>query len=263
MGIVQKERVNQFDGLYNFRDIGGQETKDGRRMKKGVLFRSDELSRLSQQDIENMKHLQIKLICDLRTPSEQKSKPSRIKQKHGVELVNISIHDKSQEFTHFEFFKFLVGKSHTIDFEKIMKEMYQNIAFSSCHEIKQVIQLLSEQKNVPALIHCTGGKDRTGYIAALIQLLVGIPYEVVRDDYLFSNELIGPRMKKVEKFIRWMSLFQASPERIKPMLEVRPEYLDEVYYKIVEKYGNVEAYLLQACHLEKRSIQNLKQLVLE
>lgn len=60
-----------------------------------------------------------------------------------------------------------------------------------------------------------------------------------------------------------MSLFQVSPERIKPMLEVRFEYLDEVYDEIIEKYGDVEAYLLQACHLEKKSIRNLKQLVLE
>ncbi len=56
---------------------------------------------------------------------------------------------------------------------------------------------------------------------------------------------------------------QASPERIKPMLEVRPEYLDEIYYEIIEKYGDVEVYLIQACNIERRSIQNLKQLVLE
>ncbi|MFJ8259271.1 tyrosine-protein phosphatase [Peribacillus asahii] len=263
MGIMEKEVIRQFDGVYNFRDIGGRETIDGNRMKTGVLFRSDELSRLSKQDIEKMKRLQLKLICDLRTPNEQKSRPGRIKPEHGVELVSISMYDKSQEFTHFEFFKFLVGKSNTINFEEIMKEMYRNMAFSSCNEIQEVIQLLSEQKHVPALIHCTGGKDRTGYIAAIIQLLVGVSYETVLNDYLFSNDVIGPRMKKMERFIRWMSLFQASPERIKPMLEVRRDYLDDVYYGIIDKYGDIETYLCQACKVQQNSLLNLKHLLLE
>ncbi|MGG3798502.1 tyrosine-protein phosphatase [Metabacillus fastidiosus] len=59
--------LNQFDKLYNFRDIGGYKTKDGSHMKSGVLFRSDQLSKLSESDIEKLKQLDIKLICDLRT----------------------------------------------------------------------------------------------------------------------------------------------------------------------------------------------------
>ncbi|WP_028401657.1 tyrosine-protein phosphatase [Ectobacillus panaciterrae] len=263
MKNLEKELLRQFDGLYNFRDIGGGETLNGRKMKTGILFRSDELSRLSQKDLEKIKLLNIKSICDLRTPREQRSKPSRIKSEHGIQLINISIHDKSQEFTHLEFFKFLVGKSSTIDFKKIMKDLYYNMAFTSSIQINEVVTLLSEQKNLPALIHCTGGKDRTGFISAVIQLLVGVPYQTVLDDYLFSNELIAPRMKKVEKFIRWMSLFQISPDRIKPMLEVRREYLDEIYNDIMEKYGTVEDYLCQACNVQQSSLENLKHLLLE
>ncbi|MEZ2737600.1 tyrosine-protein phosphatase [Aneurinibacillus aneurinilyticus] len=263
MKPFEKELLHQFDGLYNFRDIGGVKTLNGRKMKTGVLFRSDELSRLSHQDLEKISQLNIKSICDLRTSREQKSKPSRIGVEQGIKIINISIHDKSQEFTRLEFFKFLVSKSSTIDFEKIMRDLYYNMAFVSHGQINKVITLLSEQNNVPALIHCTGGKDRTGFISAVIQLLVGVPYQTVLNDYLLSNDLIAPRMKKVEKFIRWMSLFQVSPDRIKPMLEVRHEYLDDIYNEIKRKYGSIENYLCQACHVEQNRLQNLKYLLLE
>lgn len=167
------ENIYQFENLYNFRDIGGFKTKDGCHVKTGILFRSDELSRLSQKDVESFHQINIKSICDLRTLQEQQSKVSRIQTGKEIQLLNVSIHDKSREFTHLEFFKFLVSKSNTIDFEKIMKEMYDHMAFGCYKEINEVITFLSNQKSLPALIHCTGGKDRTGFISALIQLLVG------------------------------------------------------------------------------------------
>jgi len=102
-----------------------------------------------------------------------------------------------------------------------MKEMYEHMAFGCHKEIREILIFLSNETNIPALIHCTGGKDRTGFVSAIIQLLVGVPYESVINDYLVSNQLIATRMKKVETFIRWMSLFQVSSERIKPILEVQ------------------------------------------
>ncbi|MGG0381451.1 tyrosine-protein phosphatase [Priestia filamentosa] len=108
-----------FEKLHNFRDIGGLKTKDGRKMRDGLLFRLEELSRLSTNDIENFHQLKIKSICDLRTPIEQKSKVSRIQSNENVQVLKVSIHDKRREFTRFEFFKFLVTKPNTINFEDI------------------------------------------------------------------------------------------------------------------------------------------------
>lgn len=262
MRVIDENPV-KFDGLYNFRDIGGFITNDGRVMKKGVLFRSDELSRLSVKDIDVFNHLKIKLICDLRTDQERKSKPSKFSSGHTIKVMNISIQDRSQEFTRFEFFKFLVSNSTSINFETIMKDMYYNMAFVNNSKINEVITLLSEQDHLPALIHCTGGKDRTGFISALIQLMVGVPYHKVMEEYLYSNHLIEPKMKKAEKMIRWMSLFQVSSERIKPMLEVRREYLDDIYKEIINQYGDIETYLCDGCSIKQQSISRLKNMLLE
>lgn len=262
MRVIGENPV-KFDSLYNFRDIGGFITNDGRVMKKGVLFRSDELSRLSVKDIDVFNHLKIKLICDLRTDQERKSKPSKFSSGHTIKVMNISIQDRGQEFTRFEFFKFLVSNSTSINFETIMKDMYYNMAFVNNSKINEVITLLSEQDHLPALIHCTGGKDRTGFISALIQLMVGVPYHKVMEEYLYSNHLIEPKMKKAEKMIRWMSLFQVSSERIKPMLEVRREYLDDIYKEIINQYGDIETYLCDGCSIKQQSISRLKNMLLE
>ncbi|PLS18014.1 protein-tyrosine-phosphatase [Bacillus sp. M6-12] len=260
--FTQKQEY-EFDGLYNFRDIGGFTTESGLKMKKGVLFRSDELSRLSKADLQRFSELGIKLICDLRTSQEQKSKPSRIGLYQNVLVKNISIHDKSQEFTRFEFFKFLVGRSGNIDFEQIMRAIYANMANNCSQQIQEIIMLLSDEENLPALIHCTGGKDRTGFIAALIQLLAGVPYQTVLDEYLFSNELIGPRMRKVERFVRWVSLFQISPDRLKPILEVRHEYLDDIFMDILKSHGSIETYLCQFCNISEEMLASFRNLLLE
>lgn len=262
MKAVAREAVKQFDGLYNFRDLGGLQTEDGRTMKSGVLFRSDELSRLTSSDLEKLQKLDLQLICDLRTPNERKSKPDRIPQNQGIRIVHVPINHGSQDFSRLQFFKFLAGKSSGLDFEKLIKDFYQKMAFERTGQINEIITLLADNRNWPALIHCTGGKDRTGYISALIQLLVGVPYQKVLDDYLFSNDLIQPRMKKIERYIRWMSLFQVSPERIKPLLEVRREYLDEIHTDILKKYGSIEEYLGQACGIDQSALRNLKELLL-
>lgn len=85
-------------------------------------------------------------------------------------------------------------------FEQMMKYMYHHMAFSSKDKIKEIFCLLSDAGNVPALIPCTGGKDCTGFVTAIIQLFLGVHYESVMMDYLYSNERMGPKMKKIEKF---------------------------------------------------------------
>ncbi|MBN6889430.1 protein-tyrosine phosphatase [Cytobacillus horneckiae] len=257
------EMIEKFDGIYNFRDIGGLVTENGQRMKSGVLFRSDELSRLSARDIEIFGELNIHLICDLRTASEQKSKPSKMQAENGVQLVNVSINDKSWEITHLDLFKFLFRQSNDIDFEAIMLDMYRYMAFGCQKEIKTIFNLITEQDNLPALVHCTGGKDRTGFISSLIQSAVGVPYETVSAQYLHSNELIGPRMTKIETALRWMSLFRLKPEQIKPVLEVRQAYLNKAYDAIFEKYRSMDDYLREECRIEDETLQKLRDIMLE
>ncbi|SFJ14743.1 tyrosine-protein phosphatase [Thermoflavimicrobium dichotomicum] len=264
MNTVERDVAKQFDGLSNFRDIGGLMTHDGRTMKSGVLFRSDELSRLTSNDLEKLKQFNIKVICDLRTPKECKSKPARIPHNEGIRIVNVPIHHhETQEVSRLKLFGFLFGKSGGDDFDHFNREYYRRMAFECTAPINEIITLISEEKNLPALIHCNAGRDRTGYISALIQLLVGVPYETVLDDYLLTNRFYEQRLNKFIRYMRWMTLFQVSPDRMKHILQARREFLDEVIDEILKKYGSIEGYLIEACGIDQSCIRNLQQLLLE
>lgn len=257
------KKAFQFDKLYNFRDIGGLKTKDGKIMKSGILYRSDDISRLTSNDMAALEGYNLRVICDLRTVNERKSKSYDIPQHWGLRVVQVPIHHGSQDFTRFQFFRFLVGKSNDIDFEKMIRDFYHCMVTERTAEIKEVFTLVAQAGHVPALIHCTGGKDRTGFIAALIQLVVGVPHETVIEQYLLSNTLVKPRMKKVERFIRWMSLWQVSPERIKPMLVVRREYLEEALDYILQQDGSIENYLIKTCGIEESTLKALQSMLVE
>lgn len=254
--------VKHFEKITNFRDIGGLQTQDGRMMKKGILFRSGEPSRLTAKDLEKLAAFNLKLICDLRTPNERKSRVMPTKQSRTIRIVNIPIYQHEEDYTRFEFFMLMMKTAKTIDFEKMMKDFYRRIAFESMPQIRQVITLLCEGTDIPALIHCAGGKDRTGVIAALIQLLAGVPRDTVTADYMISNSLTEARMKRAAAFLRYTSLFRLTHDRLKPLLEVRRDFLEDVLDEILSKYGSIEAYLIEGCGISEHSLHKLKEFLL-
>ncbi|OAS86755.1 MULTISPECIES: tyrosine-protein phosphatase [Metabacillus] len=260
---IETKKDYTFEKLYNFRDIGGVQIDDGRWMKAGVLYRSDDISRLSKTDLVLLQEIGLKLICDLRTVNERKSKMYHIPQNWGTGFKHIPIYHDSQDLSYREFFRLLIGKSKELNFEEMIHEFYQCMVNERKAEIKEVITSIANNENVPALIHCTGGKDRTGFLSALIQMYLGVPYETVIDQYLRSNVLVGPRMKKVERFIRVMSMYRISSDRIKPLLIVNIDYLDNAVKSILNQYNSVETYLIKGCGIDESSLLNLKKMMIE
>ncbi|MFA7228593.1 MAG: tyrosine-protein phosphatase, partial [Melioribacteraceae bacterium] len=91
--------------------------------------------------------------------------------------------------------------------------------------------------------------------------LAGVSRADVMEDYLSSNRFIEERTKSIIRFLRFMSLFRISKEKLKPMLEVRADYLDEVLNEIFKSYGSVEEYLIVKCGVERNSIDNLLKII--
>ncbi|CEG28344.1 tyrosine-protein phosphatase [Bacillus sp. B-jedd] len=260
---MQTTKEFVFEKIHNFRDIGGLPTSDGRRMKSGLLYRSDELSRLSGMDLAKLESLGLKMICDLRTVHEQKSRPDRIPGHWGIKEVHIPIYHGSQDFTHMEFIKFLNTNPKSIDFADIIRDFYECLVKERTEEIRKVFELAAGEENLPALIHCTGGKDRTGFLSALFQQLAGVPRDIITKQYLLSNERVGAKMKKTGRMIRMMSLYRIPIEKIQPMLAVNEKHLDYALGYILEEYGSVEAYLHQGCGIKQDSINKLKRMLVE
>lgn len=260
---MNNTRYINLDNAYNFREIGDLAAGSGRKLRKGILFRSDELSKLSYRDREIFERLGIKSIIDLRGVKEREKKQDRIPEKLKIDIRNIPIDHKNQDLKQIQFFLFLIQKSKDFDFEKYIKEHYFGTAFECTSQIKEILTYLSDERNLPSLIHCTVGKDRTGFLAALIQLLAGVDRNVVLEEYMATNRFIGPRVKQIVRMIRILSLFRASIEQIQPLLEVRPDYLNNVLDELFRKYGSVEKYLVDGCGMETAVVDKLKNLITE
>lgn len=258
-----KETDNTFKGICNFRDIGGFILPNGFMMRQEQFFRSDELSGLSPKDWELLRNLRVKCILDLRAPSERTSKTYNIPYGMSMRLVHIPILSEEKDMSRWQLFCFMVREGRKLDFEEYMHKFYYRLAFERNKQIHQVIMRLSNVKNLPALIHCTGGKDRTGFIAAVLQLLAGVPREKVIESYLATNEVSAPRIEKIAKHIGWMSLWQISPERLQPMLEARREYLDKVFDEIFSRYDSIEEYLMKSCGVKESCLLRLRSLLVE
>jgi protein-tyrosine phosphatase len=252
------------DGVYNFRDIGGHPARNGRRMKLGILFRSDDLAKLTKKDIESLRGLNLKTICDLRGKNERTSSPDHVPAALGIRSVNIPIFSPHQDPGRVQrLLFFLRGKFKGMDFEKVVQDLYHAMAIEHVAQIREVICLVSDERNLPALIHCTGGKDRTGFVAALIQLLVGVPRPVVLDDYLLSNKFIATQMARFARYIRVLSLFRLSTERMRPVLEARREYLEGILDELINTHGSIENYCRNACAISPEMLAGLRGLLLE
>jgi protein-tyrosine phosphatase len=254
-------RFIKLEGTSNFREIGGLKTQTG-ELKSGILFRSDELFYLTANDLSHLEKLGIKLIIDLRTPNERKSKPDNFPDSCKIRIINIPFFHQKRDLNQMQIAWFLITNSKKINFEKLIIEHYMNNAFERAKEVGMVLTLISDEHNLPALIHCKAGKDRTGLIAALIQMLAGVPRETIFEEYLATNKFMKQKMEAAEKIIRRMSFFRISPDRIKPLLEVRREYLETVIDEILLRYGSIENYLISSCEVKSNTVEKLKSIIL-
>jgi protein-tyrosine phosphatase len=232
-------------------------------MKAGLLFRSAELSGLSGEDLRELRRLNVRLICDLRTPRERRINRSRIPLDSGIRIVNVALHPHTGDFPRLRLFRFLFSHSGRAAFQKFIREYYRTFAFERTERIKEVMTLLADEENLPALIHCKAGRDRTGFIAALLQLLAGVPRAAVLEEYLLTNRYYEPNIDQSTRYVRWLSLFRVPAAQVREIMQARSDYLEEVLDELCRRYGSVEGYLRQACGLEHEQIENLRLMLLE
>lgn len=258
------ENLSPFEKLSNFRDIGGLNTLTGRVMKAGLVYRSDELSRLTVGDVARLRGYGIRLICDLRSPKEVRRQPARRLSGEAVRVVNIPLLDPvTHEVSRKALLGFLIGADGADRFHEFSRNYYHHLAFEQTSRVGEVIRLLAEEENLPALIHCSAGKDRTGFVAALIQLLAGVPYEQAREEYLKTNDYFRPRVDRFIQVMRVFTLRQISTERMRLVMMAHGEHLDRVHGGILSRYGSMEGYLRDACGVDAAALRRFQARLLE
>ncbi len=251
--------------VHNFRDFGGYRARNGALVKRGVLFRSASLADATGEDLGKIFACGIRTVCDLRTHRERAGKPYPIPAGSQARCVHLPIKVKhhNESWILLRLFSLVFGKARRMDFSEALTDIYQELVTDFRPEFSQVLKLVSEKSNLPVLIHCTGGKDRTGIACALIQSALGIPAESVEYDYLLSNDRLQTLKTDMLRKLRFLFLLGVTGSKFLPLLEARREYLDAAYGRIKNEYGTVEDYIRHGLGLSEAERCSLNALLLE
>lgn len=249
----------------NLRDIGGYQTQDGRLIKSGLVFRSNQLARISAADQEKIAALGLKNDYDLRRPDERDSAPDALPANVNNIWLNVVADSKGPKLPQFAWLiqnpreaneAWGDGKMET-RFVNAYRDFVSLPSAQQCY--RRLFSDLADEKNLPALYHCTSGKDRTGWATAALLSLLGVPRDQVYADYLLSNDIMLPGYKRsIDGFER----SGGQPAILNSMLGVKPEFLDAAFDEVSTKYGTIENYFSQALQIDAAGQQALKERLL-
>jgi len=262
-----------FESLTNFRDFGSYTTLSGNKVKKGFLFRSDAPCNLSddeQQLLTNFFH--INTVVDLRSRSEIEGEPDRLPS--SVQWISIPAKAKLAEaaseskklqgrLTTYE--RLLLGRN--TEFEHMESKMIEMMrSFISDEENRKVygnlLNTYISYGTQPILQHCRGGKDRTGFGVALIQMILGISWDDIMAEYLLSNSLKEKETKTKMAQYRSIVSDEILLDSLHSMLVVKEDYLLAAFDEIEKLYGNFDNYLVEGLNFSKEKQNQLQSMYL-
>ena len=256
--LIISERRLPLQGAVNFRDLGGYATATGQRLKWGKVFRSDHLSNLTEGDIDFLKRLKIRCVCDFRTSTEARRRPDRYPGNGPGEHLHLPIDNLKADPTEL-FQKLKKGDTSWLTKEFLIEGYILNIEeFASVWG--EVFKHLADPGYLPLVFHCTGGKDRAGTCAALILLSLGVPEKTVIHDHGLSNVYIRDVVNGL------YAKFEAAGierEKISPYFSAPRYCIEALLAHLHEKYGSPIAYLKSKAGVTEEMLEKIRGQLLE
>ena len=257
-------------GLPNTRDLGGMVMENGAVIRKDRLIRSGALGRILPEDLEILKGHALSLIEDFRTSQEIEENPDR--PCPGISYIRIPIIEDMEMGLSREKSLDDVLFSGQVPFMKneetaaaFMKGIYRNFASSpfSQKQYAKFFDLLASREEGAVLFHCTAGKDRAGFAAAMLLEVLGASRETVMEDYMATSVFLKDMTealleRKAPKEVRsrdFDAAFMAA-------MGTRREYLAAIYEYAGEAWGSFDAYLEKAIGLTEDKRERLRSLYL-
>lgn len=238
------------EGASNCRDLGGIPTVDGRRLRRGLLFRSDSLAELTDADFTQLAAIGLRTVCDLRHESERVRKPNRLPDGMAIRQHAIGFFPTGAE----NLIPSLGPHSDELAVHSTLAGYYRRFPLDNAGNYSRMFDALLEPDALPALIHCTSGKDRTGFGIALILMALGVSREDIVADYLLSN--LAPRD------LRFMVPTGVPDAALSALMKVRADYLEASFAAIDEHWPDEQCFLEQALDLDEAAIRRLRELML-
>jgi protein-tyrosine phosphatase len=172
--LITAERRLPLQGPDNFRDLGGYATADGRRVRWGRLYRSNDLSGLTPDDLEYLSRIGLKLVCDFRSDRERSQKPDRAIEPEPPLSLDLPVDAEGVDPGALQE-KIRTGGIAALGTEKLMRTAYRSFVSDYSARWAVMLRRLAQPQSLPALVHCTAGKDRTGFAAHDEPLPRGLP----------------------------------------------------------------------------------------
>ena len=250
----------------NLRDIGGYETRDGATVVQGLVYRSNQLAPISPDDMKKFAELGIKNDYDLRTEAERTPLPDELPP--GVNNVWLNVLKDASGSAPTNLLALLQDpKEGNRAFgdgkiEATFVKSYRDFVSlpSAKTAYRELFISLADQNKLPALFHCTTGKDRTGWAAAALLTLLDVPKETVLKDYLRSNDYTLPLYKEViDAFVDG----GGEPSIPQAIFGVKEEYLEASFDEMQTKYGTIENYFFEALGIDATTKKKLRDMYLE
>lgn len=267
--FTEDKRHVSLDGQSNFRDIGGYETEDGRRVNWGEVYRSGELHKLSDSDVAKLDALGIKAVASFLTEREIEAR-GHDRLPEGVREIPLPM-----EAGNMGDLAAVVSEARgTGDFSKVPVEFNPEIHRLLITEAREyyarLIRELADPNNRPMVYHCSHGVHRTGTATAILLSALGVPWDAVREDYLLSNKY---RHEEINRRINELQLLAADTLLVEPdqvdMTNIRafyilqPDYIDASLDEAITQYGSMENYVRKGLGITDTELANLREQLLE
>eukprot|EP00796_Vickermania_ingenoplastis_P010620 gene10620-7380_t len=240
-------------GTKNLRDLGGYKGAGGKETRWGVVYRGDQLSAVDEEDAADIlvDQYHVRRTYDLRGTNEAANKPYKIRdvERIPVPMPINSVYDRYAAVKP-------VTKTHV---QQLMRELAEFLVSKfaiSAGEVLHDIALRGVSDEEGVLIHCTLGKDRTGFVCFLLLKILGVSDEEVLEDYLMTNKYISPPQAQGNRRQSYALAFDGQ-ETLQTFYSASPEFLESLRLAIEER-GGIEKFAVEDMGLSHGDLDKLR-----
>ena len=248
-------------GATNFRSLGGLPAAGGRRIRPHALMRADRLAGLDERDWHALAGAGLATVCDLRSEAERTEHPNAIPVGLGVQALECEVNNDLRADPSLG--RLMLDDPSARGAEQVMIEIYRRFPGYMGATLTRVVDRLVAG-GAPMLVHCSAGKDRTGFVIAMLLHALEVPEELIRADYLASRSWPGAVHHRAALAAR-LGRFMPAEEieaAVDTVIDVRDVYLDAALDALRRDYGTVDRYLERAAGLDAARLGRLRERLL-